>query len=298
MSYGLLCIHSHCSDSDSSRRDEMISRPHDPCQDLWCPTTLVESLSGTIATEAPEEPTRPFREGLPSTYRMRHDRHYVEELSSRSLSGLTDPDPRSVPSAAMAPALAELAGSLKAAASSLALSTEGPVRSYSRMVSEIPGVEIQRAIWLVEGLQVLTERPVVTRTRLSPGAVVDRVLVATRVERRLADVKLSVSRGDGGMTIRGSEPLLVMALGGMLQAMVAARQRGCPGRATTQRGRAGVDCHPRAFSADRGRSRSVARAVFRRPVSRQTWRLRLGGRAGRNEAGHRASQWSSDRRAG
>ena len=68
---------------------------------------------------------------------------------------------------------------------------------------------------------MLTERPVVARTRLSLGAVVDRVLAAIRVERRLADVKVSVSRGDGGMTIRGSEPLLVMALGGMLQAMVA-----------------------------------------------------------------------------
>ena len=64
----------------------------------------------------------------------------------------------------MAPALAELAESLKAAASSWALSTEGPHRPYSRMVNEIPGVEIQRALWLVEGLQVLTGRPVVARS--------------------------------------------------------------------------------------------------------------------------------------
>ena len=107
-----------------------------------------ESLSPPEESEQPpaersNKPARPFREGLPSTYRMRHDRHYVEALSSRSLGGLTDPERGRVPSVAMAPALAELAGSLKAAASTLALSTEGPVRSYSRMVSEIPGVEIQ-----------------------------------------------------------------------------------------------------------------------------------------------------------
>src|SRR5262245_18487030 len=29
------------------------------------------------------EPTRPARQGLPPTYRMRHDAHYIDELESR-----------------------------------------------------------------------------------------------------------------------------------------------------------------------------------------------------------------------
>ena len=52
--------------------------------DWFPPDTPASShnLDGTPDEPGPADP--PLREGLPPTFRMRHDRHYVDELESRS----------------------------------------------------------------------------------------------------------------------------------------------------------------------------------------------------------------------
>ena len=152
----------------------------------------------------------------------------VDERGARDLAeadavrGEAKPPPSAVaPAVSLAPVLSEIAAGLSAALSCWRLSVEQPSRSYARTVNELTRAEIQRVAWLVEGLQVLAEPPAVTRTRINLMALVDEVVEATRVERRLVDVTLSASLGQRAVPIRGSEPLLRLALGSWLQALVA-----------------------------------------------------------------------------
>ena len=98
---------------------------------------------------------------------------------------------------------------------------EGPDRPYSRTVNEVTRAELQRATWVVEALQVLTQRPVVTKGRVNVGTVLEQVFRATEPERRLTEVKLSASLAQASVIVRGDERLLIMAVGGVLQALVA-----------------------------------------------------------------------------
>ena len=143
------------------------------------------------------------------------DEIQAEGQASRDVTGLADS------SVVLGPVLGEIADSLKAATSCWLLSVEGPERPYSRTVNELTRAELQRATWIVEALQLLTQRPVVAKTRVNIGTVLEQVFRATESERRLADVKLSASLADASMILRGDEQLLIMALGGTLLSMVA-----------------------------------------------------------------------------
>ena len=130
-------------------------------------------------------------------------------------------DPAPMTDLVLGPALGEIADSLRAATSCWRLSVEGPDRPYSRTVNEVTRAELQRATWVVEALQLLTQRPVVTKARVNVGTVLEQVFRATEPERRLADVSLSANLAEGAAIVRGDERLLTMAVGGVIQALVA-----------------------------------------------------------------------------
>ena len=119
------------------------------------------------------------------------------------------------------PTLGELTGSLGAAMSCWGLSAEGIGRPYHRTVSEVTKVELQRAIWLVEGLRVLSGRPLLNRGSQNLGSLLDRVFTATRPERRLASTRLLANLTEASIALNGDDRLLVMAYGGTLQAILA-----------------------------------------------------------------------------
>ena len=119
------------------------------------------------------------------------------------------------------PTLGELTGSLGAAMSCWGLSADGIGRPYHRTVSEVTMVELQRALWLVEGLRVLSGRPVLNRGSRNLGSLLDRVFTATRPERRLASTRLLANLTEASIVLSGDDRLLVMAYGGTLQAILA-----------------------------------------------------------------------------
>lgn len=260
---------------------------------------------------SPEE--RPVREGLPPGYQMRHDRHFVDELDSRSpaaliqmvptkditspavvnlievaplvesvrkvgvlqpvlvrrrqlgyeliagarrfaaatAAGLTElpcrvynvgeqearalaeaddlrlrvevdrPPPISPPHTSLGPALSEISDSLQATAACWGMSGSGSDRPYGAAVRDIAGIELQRATWLVDGLRILMEPTTLTTSRLVLSSLLDRVVQITDSERRLADVTLSLDLRASAMMFRGDEHLLLMALGGIFQAVLA-----------------------------------------------------------------------------
>ena len=245
----------------------------------------------------PDAEDRPVREGLPPTYRMRHDRHFVDELDARSPAALIQMVPtkdiqspdaialtevgplvesvrkvgvlqpvlvrrrplgyeliagarrfaaakaagltelpcrvynvgeqearalteadglrlrpeveprRQIPEAdaTLGPALAEISDSLRATASCWGMSAAGSDRPYGAAVRDIANIELQRATWLVDGLRTLTESTVMAPSRLMLGSLLDRVLQLTDPER-----------------------LLLMAFGGIMQAVVAIARPAAP----------------------------------------------------------------------
>ena len=225
------------------------------------------------------------REGLPPTFKMRHDRHYVDELESRSpgvlvrmlptseiqlrtpveldhgaplvesvrrlgvlqpilvrgaaagyeliagarrvaaacAAGLTEvpcrvcavddreaqvlaeaDDLRAFPAgvrpaaeltgssemqrqaATFVPMLGELTDSLRAAASCWDLCADAADRPYATVVRDVTRVELQRATWLVQGLQVLGEQPAMNRTRVNVGVLLEQSFRLTCAERQVA----------------------------------------------------------------------------------------------------------------
>ena len=287
----------------------------------WFPP---ESLSPSDASPPSEgEPSvdeRPMREGLPAEYRMRHDRHFVDELDARSpaaliqmvptkdiqslgtvdldevsplvesvrkvgvlqpllvrrrhagyeliagtlrfaaatAAGLTElpcrvynvgeREARALAEAddlrlqvgvdrrpptperdtTLGPALAEISDGLHAAASCWGMVPERSERPYGGAVRDIARIELQRATWLVDGLRILTDPTTLAPSRLMLGSLLDRALRMTGPERHLADVTLSLDLSASAVMFRGDERLLLMAFGGILQAVLAVVRPAAP----------------------------------------------------------------------
>ena len=56
--------------------------------DWFPPESLPQPGAFDDAEDLTEVSEPPVREGLPPTYQMRHDRHYVDELDARSPAAL------------------------------------------------------------------------------------------------------------------------------------------------------------------------------------------------------------------
>ena len=120
----------------------------------------------------------------------------------------------------LGPTLGEVADSLEAARSCWGLSAEGAGRPYHRTVSEVTRVELQRVTWIVEGLRVLGERPVLEKRSHNVGSLLDRVFQATQPERRLAGIRLLANLSEASIVLTGDARLLIMAYGGILQSIL------------------------------------------------------------------------------
>ncbi len=282
--------------------------------DCFPPESLPQTGEFDDAEDVSEGSERPLREGLPPTYRMRHDRHYVDELDARSPAslfqmvpttqirapkavdleevgplvesvrkvgvlqpilvrrrdvgyeviagvrrfaaaaavGLTElpcriytvgeQEARALAEAddlrfrvetgremvqmqrsdvTLAETLAQISDSLRAANSCWGVSIDGPERPHTAAVQGIAQVELQRAMWLTEGLHVLAEEPAAEMRPLLLGSVLDRALSAMRPECRLSQITLSENLSRSAVALRGDERLLVLAFGGLIQAVLS-----------------------------------------------------------------------------
>ncbi len=184
------------------------------------------------------------REGLPSTFRMRHDAHYVEELtalSARHVSRVHDPDSAPVegrghmsrPVDAQKPAVpvllpcfsaavaAELAESLEAASACLTLNTGQTRGTFTgRVAKELLGIELQRASRAARAAAVVSSPPALAPRDLLLSALVHDVVAATDSARRMAGARIDVAIADRDSWMRADGDLLTLALAGTLDAML------------------------------------------------------------------------------
>ena len=128
----------------------------------------------------------------------------------------------------LGPTLATISDGLHAAASCWEMVTDGSERPYGPAVRDIARIELQRASWLVDGLRTLTDPTDLAPSRLMLSSLLDRALHMTGSERHQADVTLSLDLSASAVTFRGDERLLLMAFGGILQAVLAVVRSATP----------------------------------------------------------------------
>jgi hypothetical protein len=166
-----------------------------------------------LEDESEGEEARPTREGLPSSYRMRHDPHYVEEIATR-------PRPAIPPSV-----FGELTEHLGAIGACLHLFGDRDRPLRERVAMDLVHAEVQRAAWLSQALAVLAGDPPVLSNPIEMDAIVERLLASFTPERVLAGVEFDWDREKGPHVVQGDEQLLSIALAGLVSAVHALVER-------------------------------------------------------------------------
>lgn len=170
--------------------------------------------------EQSDAETNPLvREGLPATYRMRAEPHYVEALAQPPRAEVPTVSERPpVPGAAVSAAIAQAVEAVDEALAGL------PSRGQSlreRVAVELARAEALRARWLAEAVVVLQQEPLPALDLVDLARVLGAVATAFGPEQRLTGGAPSITVPDGAFQVFGDERLLTAAIGGLVHAMRA-----------------------------------------------------------------------------
>ena len=220
------------------------------------------------------------REGLPPSYRMRAERHYVEALVDRALGASAPAAAAAAPPAPVSPAatvnqapepvVSASPAAIAAAATSLAdafdaiqaalrdLPTRGrPLRD--RVTIELARAEATRGRWLADAAVVLQTEPLPALDELDLVALLAQVYDAFGPENRLSGGAAAAPIPEGTCRVFGDERLLTTALGALLAAVRAViEDRGDARKVSVALG-------PRREAASR--TLEIAQTAVRLPVS-------------------------------
>jgi signal transduction histidine kinase len=179
------------------------------------------------------------REGLPPSYRMRAEPHYVEALVDRSLAafepavaaanasgdGREAPDLPAVPVTASSAAIAAAATALADAFDTIqAALRDLPVRGRplrDRVALELARAEATRGRWLADAAVVLQTDPLPALDELDLVQLLGAVFEAFGPENRLSGGADAWPLPPGTCLVFGDERLLTTALGALLSAVRA-----------------------------------------------------------------------------
>jgi two-component system sensor histidine kinase/response regulator len=173
---------------------------------------------------------RPAREGLPPSYRMRAEPHYVEALARPRVEALKEerPDARAVSDArvsggvsdrTLAPVSAALAQAVDAIRDALAGLPMGGRPLAERMAVELARAEAVRAGWLAQSVAVLQSDPLPALDQVDLGGVLSHVAKLLEPEHRITGAAPAVETPDAPVLVFGDFALLTVAVGGMLHAI-------------------------------------------------------------------------------
>jgi len=209
-----------------------VQYPDDPVPN---PSTIrIEDLLAADQSSPPATP--PVREGLPRSFRMRADKHYVEMLDapqpatakeSPVTSTPTPPTTEAAPETRDKDAIAaavraghDLAQSLSALrASSSLLNDRGGLAST--VAANLIRAEAWRATCLLQASRFLRGEIAASSKSVHARAVLDQALDAIEAERRLRAVVIDRRMSLGDRRIATDEQLLVVVLSGLLMTMIA-----------------------------------------------------------------------------
>ena len=207
-----------------------VQYPDDP---LSNPSAIrIEDILGGEEESADSSNAAPVREGLPRTFRMRADKHYVEMLDTPPQRAGSKETPVAPPPAvrheqstdvgalAAVQAGRELAQSLAALlASTNLLSDRGPALA-STVAANLIRAEAWRATCLLRVARFLRGELLPAAKPVRAQAIVDQLLKAIEPERRLRGVAIDARVSVGDRMLSVDEDLLVTALSGLLMATI------------------------------------------------------------------------------
>ena len=208
-----------------------VQYPDDP---LSNPSAIrIEDILGGEEESADSSNAAPVREGLPRTFRMRADKHYVEMLDNppqragSKETPVAPPPPavrheESIDAGALAAVQAgrDLAQSLAALlASTNLLSDRGPALA-STVAANLIRAEAWRATCLLRVARFLRGELQPAAKPVRAQAIVDQLLKAIEPERRLRGVAIDARVSVGDRMLSVDEDLLVTALSGLLMATI------------------------------------------------------------------------------
>lgn len=179
------------------------------------------------------------REGLPPSYRMRHEPHYVEALVGRSAPAPASAAAVEAPAVTAEPAIAALPSdgtaplaplSLVAAAVSMADAFDAiqaalrdvPLRGRplrDRVAIELARAEATRGRWLADAAVVMQTDPMPALDEVDLVGVLRSVVEALAPESRLSGGAAAIPVPEGVCPVFGDERLLTTAVGASLAAM-------------------------------------------------------------------------------
>jgi hypothetical protein len=208
-----------------------VQYPDDP---LSNPSAIrIEDILGGEEETTESSNPAPLREGLPRTFRMRADKHYVEMLDTparsaakeTSVTTASPPAPReedAVDAAALAAVQAgrDLAQSLAALlASTSLLSDRGPALA-STVAANLIRAEAWKATCLLRVARFLRGELLPAPKPIRAQVIVDQLLKSIEPERRLRGVTIDsrISVGDRSLSV--DEDLFVAALSGLLMTTI------------------------------------------------------------------------------
>lgn len=171
------------------------------------------------------EPTRPARQGLPPTYRMRHDAHYIDELESRrrpAEASQTTPAalafPTSIP---VTFALQDMSQELEGVAScfNLVAARSRPLRE--RMGLALARVGVQRNMRAFQALRILLEDAAPEMAPLSLNSAVEAAARSFDEELRVTESRIAFDLCDSPLRLTADGRMIALALQACLGTLVS-----------------------------------------------------------------------------
>jgi hypothetical protein len=190
-----------------------------------------------------EAPIRPRREGLPADFRMRHDKHYVEELMSTPTIGQGGPyaatprpsiptataaivdERRTAPDVAPRPSAAAvelIAGRLESIVAHGAIARAVPTDLVNRTVQ----AELQRVSRFARAVAVSARRTEPVRRSVTAGEIAAAIRSACSRVARLTGVSCVVTADDADFAVAVERSLVVQGIAGTVDALLDLTQTG------------------------------------------------------------------------
>ena len=180
----------------------------DPADVTAARTQNIESFSpGLMDVRPGSDRKKPEREGLPPTYRMRADAHYVDQLSARASSNAVVERPISD----LLSAIAENLATIESAASALAADNSAMAR---RVNLDLVKSHAARGSWLIRAQEQLQNGQKVQLRNRPIGFLLDQVRSSLAAECRLIGIGLKVLTNDWNAVVAVDERAFITAVTG------------------------------------------------------------------------------------
>ena len=183
------------------------------------------------ASASSETFPRGIRQGLPPSYRMRHDAHYVDELESRRKPADTPAPPLAFPtSIPVTFALRDMSQELEGVAScfNLLATKARPLRE--RLGLSLARIGVQRNMRAFQAIRVLLEDPAPERRQLSLNSLVEHDLRSFHEELHATESRVMLDLRDAPLHVNADARMLSIAfracLGSVIALMEASGQAG------------------------------------------------------------------------